>query len=843
MASSREDLLLEIFEKKIPDFYDTSEVRTTQIQMAIDVAAFLHARQRDKKILILEAPVGTGKSLGALVPSLVECSMDRIFSSQRIVYATATINLQGQLMNGEVPLLKKLNLLNKAILAKGKSHYYCHNEMKKSYIQDNDLIDKMTRFYSNGFTGQRDEFESEFSEVPNSIWERVNLKASKRECERCNYSQTCPSFQHRNGFLKENDLVITNHEQLIRSALNRLQENPFPPIVPVDPGIIIIDEAHHFLENYLSQLEDTITIRELKSISNSNRLPDRYRRPLKHKVDQLEKKLKIEAESCESLQGRYPIPQFAHSLLQDIQSFLVGALDDLVIKNQRRGVFLSESEDEFSDKLESIERSIENLLNEKRNVGWVTYEELALSSIPSNFPHRFKELIDFLTKQNKIVVMSGTLTTNEDFSSFLAQWRLSINEVDVKLIPQSFQYEKQSLIYVPPNVLDPRQQDEDWIQNQLLHYKELLQLTQGRTLILSTSKQHMMNVAAELQDICTNLGVTFLRQEQGGVEQLTKTFKNDETSVLLGSGSFFSGFSVSGASLVSVIFSRLPFPVPDDPYLKLIGAGLEDVFMEEVILPNMMTKLNQGVGRLIRDIQDYGIITILDSRVFDSAYGGIIQKDFESKGYRFTRSLEEAQQFYLQKLNKGSEAAYTTYDRSQLTIPDSLKDIGVEVEKKVVKEKVERPKKYKITEEQHAFALKICKERGVHLSSKPKFGEDLYKFLVDLYYVTYSSIAPVKDHFPFKNEVQRENLEVYGGEGTRTYQMKKCTHPAFGCSGICNGEFKALLNDRVENCGGNVDSYVESKGFCWLVIKPFDKNDAIMDMYQAITEAAAGGSS
>ncbi|GGG18132.1 helicase C-terminal domain-containing protein [Paenibacillus aceti] len=116
--------------------------------------------------------------------------------------------------------------------------------------------------------------------------------------------------------------------------------------------------------------------------------------------------------------------------------------------------------------------------------------------------------------------------------------------------------------------------------------------------------------------ICDQMDVTLFRQEQGGVEKLTQQFKNDETSVLLGSGSFFSGFSVPGSSLVSVIFSRLPFPVPYDPYFKLIGEGLEDVFMQEVLFPNMMVKLNQGVGRLIRDIKDYGIITILDPSVF-----------------------------------------------------------------------------------------------------------------------------------------------------------------------------------------------------------------------------------
>ncbi|CAG7651787.1 3'-5' exonuclease DinG [Paenibacillus allorhizosphaerae] len=807
--------------------------------MALDIAAFLHRNQKKHNILVIEAPVGTGKSLGALVPAMVEAKLERGFTHKRVVYATATINLQGQLMQEEVPLLRNFELINQAILAKGKAHYYCHKELSASDQIDERIHQKLSTFFAEARTGHRDEFESSHGDIENAIWDRVNLKATKRECDNCIYSLSCPSHTHRGRFmLDNNDLVITNHEQLIRSVLNRLQEPAFPPIVPIDPGIIVIDEAHHFQENFLSQLQETVTIRDLRAIAKHKRFPSSLRKKLLRLVGDLELKFHTEAMKIESLQGRYPLPDFVHPTLEDLHELIRESIDVIAIQDRQRATPW-EREDEYVNRLELTLETLNHLQNSKRYVSWITYQDYELSSVPVNFPSRFKELLDFLTLRNKIIVMSGTLTTNGDFGSFLNQWRLTYDQVDVKAIKESFQYEKQALIYVPEGVQDPRDASKSWYEDQTQHTDNLLRLTGGRTLILSTSKQHMETMAEPLETICHSLGVTFLRQELGGVEQLTKQFKQDETSVLLGSGSFFSGFSVSGSSLVSVIFSRLPFPVPDDPYLKLIGAGFEDVFFEEIILPNMMTRLNQGVGRLIRDIKDFGIITILDPRVFDSEYGKFICSDLEQKGYRFTRSLEEVRHFYHQKLTAGSEARYDPYNRSYLTIHETLKEFGYGARVQAKPEKIKRPKKHKITEEQMIFAESICKEKNKKLTAKIKFAEDLYHFLVDLYYVEYSSITPIQAHFPYQNDEQREQLSKYLGSGVRTYRMKKCTFDVFGCEGQCSEHFRDELYNLVKNAGGHVEEIRPAEKFCWLMIKPFDQNDQIMETITARKQAAA----
>ncbi|ALS09954.1 hypothetical protein ABE82_26430 (plasmid) [Paenibacillus peoriae] len=834
--NSREQMILNIFENVLPSYYNTDKIRTSQVQMAIDVAAFLEPRQTEKRVLAVEAPVGTGKSLGALVPALVECAMDQIFSPKRVVYATATINLQGQLMNGEVPLLKELDLLDTALLAKGKAHYYCKVEKQRAQLKNEQLSEKLDLFFRRARTGQRDEFESTLGEIKESDWKKVSLNASKRACERCPFFRSCPTAQHRNQFLsKENQLIITNQEQLIRSALNRLQETPTPPVIPVDPGIMIIDEAHDFIENFLSRMEDAISIRDLKAIGNKERFPGKLAKRFKSNVTDLERFFHRAAETCESLQGRYPLDPYVRKL-QQIERDLSSAFEILVLRNLETDSTLYDRADDYVDEIERVIISIQHLLDNKGFVSWVSYEDNSMVNIPVNFPTEFKRLMSFLASRNKVILMSGTLTTNGDFTSFLNQWRLPRQLVELKMMPQSFQYDKQALVYIPESVHDPRNPGIEWIEDQLKHYQKLLNLTDGRTLLLSTSKQHMQGVAEPLKDICDAIGVSLLRQDEGGVEQLTKQFKEDERSVLLGSGSFFSGFSVAGTSLVSVIFSRLPFPVPDDPYLKLIGEGLEDVFKEQVLLPHMMTKLSQGSGRLIRDISDYGLITILDPRVFNSDYSETIQRDFKKKGYRITRSFEEVEEFYAQKLALGSQATYPPYATNQIVVPESLKLISPKAVKRASSEVVKGRKNHKITEDQHKFALEVCKKNDKTLSKKPKTGEDLYKFLVDIYYQRYSSISPVKDNFPYINDDQKNSLATYYGSGQQQHQLRKCTHEAFGCTGNCSEQFQKSLRAKINQCGGALEEIYPSKDFCWLTVTPHNQADEIMEKLAASRE-------
>src|SRR5690625_923041 len=178
----------------------------------------------------------------------------------------------------------------------------------------------------------------------------------------------------------------------------------------------------------------------------------------------------------------------------------------------------------------------------------------------------------------------------------------------------------------------------------------MIKLTVGSTLILSTSKDHMNFIWKSIKQSLEAQKIKLLLQGESGVERLTKQFKDDEKSVLIGTGSFFSGFSIPGQSLASVILTKLPFPVKDDPFLKLIGQGYEEEFFDFIVYPNIVNKLNQAAGRLIRSISDYGIFTILDSRIYTESYGKHIREMFSMLGYSITQSWDEVVDFYESKL-------------------------------------------------------------------------------------------------------------------------------------------------------------------------------------------------
>lgn len=822
LGQTRVEEMFSIFEDKLAEHYQSKHIRTSQVQMAMDIAAFLHPSNH-KRILFLEAPVGTGKSLGALIPALIETSRNMTINRKRVLYATATINLQSQLMTEEVPLLKKLKLLQTAILAKGKSHYYCHKEfqMHKKNI-DMEYQEAFKTFFSNSKTGHRDEFEDSYLQVNNTLWDRVLLKVPKRECEECPYSVSCPSFLHRDQFLsKGNNLLITNHDQLIRSTLNSISEPRQAPTVPTDPGIIIIDEAHHFQENFLGQLQKTITIRELKSLAKHHLIPKDVKKELITTLNILEDRLKKDGQNAHSQQGRYPLPNYFHTYTKGVIDLINDAIS--TIESQNIGKRFSIKIDEFTATLEEKTEALRNTLDKINYVSWIVYDDFSISCISNSFPSDFRQLRKTMNYHNKIIVMSGTLTDNGDFDSLLNQWRIDRIEAATKSITSSFDYQKQSLIYIPKDTYDPRQDDQLLIDNQVGHIKNLIDLTQGRSLILATSKKHMGAISTKINPICDRMEISFLQQDQSGVETLTKQFKNDETSILIGTGSFFSGFSVPGKALVSVIFTRLPFPVPDDPFLKLIGEGYEDEFFKYILFPHMMVKLNQGIGRLIRDINDYGVITILDPRVFDQPYSKRIQHDFKLKGYQITQSYDEVIKFYKGKLAKGSCAIYDPYDREKITVSFEIKgdDELSEQIKKNEPIKVTKVKKEKITDNQKRFAELICdKKRVTYPKKRGMTPQSLYEFLYNLYYTKFKRPTEVVEQFPYLDENQRETLSTFRGSGERTFTAPRCTSKEFNCDGNCSVKQQERLSEILKQHDAKIERFFKTKGFCLLFIEP-----------------------
>ncbi len=789
--------IFSIFEKKIPENYETEVIRTSQVQMAMDIAAFLNSNE-SRKIMFIEAPVGTGKSLGALIPSMIEAKKR---AKDQVVYATATINLQSQLMNSEVPLLKKLLLVKQPILAKGKTHYFCKKEFmaKRNQFTPKEQ-EGFFKFVNRAKTGQRNEFEDVFKQdISEYKWSKVALNSTKRECERCEFSLNCPSIEHRNNFMsKSNDLVITNHGQLIQSVLNSTAEIKQSAMVPISPGIMIIDEAHHFIENFLNQLEQSFTLYKLREMKKF--ISNKYKKKYVKLLGSLERNINKQWSSMEgSLQGRYPLKKDIRSILKELQDIVNNSLIEDSARHSNQFSFMNEDDYGSSD-LEELYNALKNILDDSY-VSWINYDEKKFSLISESFPTDFRKFMDYLKQYNKIIVMSGTLTTNGDFDSLLNQWRLNKSEVITKRLDTTFDYPNQTLVYVPENMVLPT--NPNYLENCVENIKGLISLTEGRSLILTTAKEHMNTISENLIAFLKEKKINLFVQNQIGVEKLTKQFKEDETSVLVGSGSFFSGFSVPGKSLISVVLTKLPFPVPNDPFLELIGQGYEDELFELIIFPHMMNKLNQAAGRLIRDIKDFGIFTILDPRIFTQKYSGEIQDDLESQGYKITRSLEEVKRFIDKKLKNGAEAQYHPYKREKIYVKDYLWETPVIQTKAVGKtsgmvQKVKNVNNNEVTESQIEFSEEICKQYDIRPPT-PKFKKTpdvLYKYLIESLFWKYDDTAIVENEFPFSDETEKKRLSKIKGIDRMPVTLPNCSK--FGCDGVCKEKTKQKICEMLK---------------------------------------------
>lgn len=839
---TKADKIFNIFEAKLPAYYKTNDIRLSQVQMAFDIAEFLENEKQ--KIMFVEAPVGTGKSLGSLVPGLIDIKYSNT-PKRSVLYATATISLQGQLAEEELPALNKLKLLNRYIVAKGKSHYLCYKNVLNIKEQFSpEKIDILKRFFHESETGHRSELETKYEfDMQDSTWKKIEFTGTPFECRQCDFAHTCPTKLHRSKFNGDHQVTVTNHDQLIVSYLSQLEDSGREPILPVAPGIIVIDEAHHFLENFIGRLELNFSLNELNKLKRILKLK-------KKDIPKWNKDFSVIAQwvnnKCENAEGsgRFNIPD--HVKEHFIKIFRIINGYSLHAKGAK------------AEQLQEWEIHLSRFFKNSGYISWFSNEDKKFVSIPDDFKKQFRELLQFITRRNKIIFMSGTLTVAGDFSSLFKQWGISSGDVLTRKYDNQFDYENQALIYVPDQLVQPN--DSKYKEQALYFIHRLLKLTEGRTLLLNTSKDHMKYFSEGIRPFLVDMNIPLYLQGETGVENLTRMFKENENSVLVGSGSFFSGFSVSGSALTSVILNRLPFPVPEDPVFELLGKGLTKIqFFNQITYPTMVNRLNQASGRLIRKISDYGIFTILDSRVFTNPdFSEDIKYLFNIQGYKMTRSWEEVVSFYSRKLDCGDEAQYKVYKHEDVEVHPSLTK-ELTNRKKVIRKgsgktksgplkgvilldeqnSVTEPKKKRLKKVQKDFLTHYCQQSGLDtskiVSSIKGDPEHAYREVYKWAKENWMDVSILREEFPFRDDDERKGLETFDG-GERRYMMPLCTN--FNCSGKCNVENRQRVQEHFAKTYGIDIQFVDRKDMCCLINA--DKSVMLRDEFHPGLERLKG---
>lgn len=606
--------------------------RPQQVEMAEAVAAAIAGGTS----LICEAGTGTGKTFAYLVPALL--------SGRRIVVSTGTRHLQDQLFDRDLPLVRKAigQPVNVARL-KGRDNYLCLHRLRRAEGEGRRgsaaLLNDIRLWAQRTDLGDL----AEFGALPEESRLRAAVTSTTDNClgSRCDFYDDCFVFRARRR-AQEADVVIVNHH-LYLSAL-ALREQGYGELLP-PPDVVIFDEAHQlpdlaarFFGRSLSSHQWLDLVQDARSawVEEAADLPD-----LPQRLDGLEKRvrdLRLALGEADAVRGW-------RELLE--QPAVAAAVDDLRGAARETGSVL-EGFAERGRLLDQCCRRVRDLgaaleeFREPSGGGLVQWLEIrgrgfVLHATPLDVSALFRGFV--AEAAGSTIYTSATLSVGGSFEHFARQ--LGLEGIEARSWPSPFDYRNQALLYMPGGLPDPN--DPGHTRQAVEAARPVLELTSGRAFFLFTSYR-ALNAAAPL--VRRMLPFPVLVQGEAPRTELLETFRATEHAVLLGTGSFWEGVDVRGQALSCVIIDKLPFASPDDPLLRARLERIEEAGgnpFRDHQLPEAVTVLRQGIGRLIRDEGDWGVVVICDPRLLTRPYGRVFLKSLPEM--EVTQSLDEVGAF------------------------------------------------------------------------------------------------------------------------------------------------------------------------------------------------------
>ncbi|EFG74713.1 hypothetical protein HMPREF0591_5303 [Mycobacterium parascrofulaceum ATCC BAA-614] len=618
--------------------------RGGQLEMANAVAQAFATGEH----LVVQAGTGTGKSLAYLVPAIVRAIDD----DSPVVVSTATIALQRQLVDRDLPRLidsiaDTLPRRPQFALLKGRRNYLCLNKIHNGGAEadeddggrpQEELFDPMaatalgrdvqrlTAWASTTESGDRDDLKPG---VPDRSWSQVSVSA--RECvgvARCPFGSECFSERAR-GRAGAADIVVTNHALL---AIDAVAESAVLP----EHALLVVDEAHELVDRVTSVATGELTPAALGVAAR------RIARLVNPELTQ-----RLEAASAnfaaavhDGTPGR--IDRLDEELatyltaLRDAASAARSAIDttsDAKAAAARAEAVAGLSE--ISDTASRVLTSFAPAITDRTEVVWLDHEDTRGSMRPvlRVAPLSVAGLLrDRVFSRSTTVLTSATLTIGGSFDAMAAAWGLTApgagqEPKDVRWrgvdVGSPFQHAKAGILYVAAH-LPPPGRDGTGSAEQLTEIAELITAAGGRTLGLFSSMRAARAAAEAMRE---RLSTPVLCQGDDSTSALVEQFSADPQTSLFGTLSLWQGVDVPGPSLSLVLIDRIPFPRPDDPLLgarqRSVAARGGNGFMA-VAASHAALLLAQGSGRLLRRVTDRGVVAVLDSRMVTAGYGGYL---------------------------------------------------------------------------------------------------------------------------------------------------------------------------------------------------------------------------
>jgi len=630
-----QNLLIEIFNEILPDY--GFSIRTEQIELAQHILDSLYRRN----VTLAEAEVGTGKTLAYLVAAVL-AKRGRLngywnmsfytgtpyveMAHMPIVIATSSIALQKAIVTDYIPQISKILLKHGIIkkpltftLRKGREHYVCAQRLRSHILSEHNVA--MKKILKTLLDKNAPIDLAEIDGLTPHVKRKISVMS--RCDENCPNRDACHYLAFRQSAQSPRiDIQVCNHNYLLADTLRRKAGDS--PLIP-NYQMLIIDEAHKFL-GAARQMYGV----ELSRMSFADILDCVKKITFKHKSvgtsvinsahllttesDRLFRNL-LKAASQEDDESKHCGVELDTAAIRHIQNirneadYLIDALNSAIVSGAGEGVRA-----QILWEAKQIRRQVGVLTRHDSYITWIEPEQDddRLCGIPKNLDEQLFD--DLWNKGIPTILTSGTLSAGGDFSRI--KQTLGLNYTRIRLTETSktspFDYRKNSLLYISKHVPYPDQRNREYILAVANEVEQLIHASHGHAAVLFTSYKAMDMVWEHISE--RGLQFPLFRLDRGGVREIER-FKQSNGGVLFASGSMWEGIDIPGDALSMLIIVKLPFAVPDpiSEYERTLYKDMDE-YIRCVIIPDMLIKLKQGHGRLIRTERDTGAIALLDCR-------------------------------------------------------------------------------------------------------------------------------------------------------------------------------------------------------------------------------------